>query len=324
MQALLELNCMPAGMELFPAANEEQWDFIKRVIDESDYYVVIVGGRYGSVSASTKQSYTEMEYRYALSAGKPTIAFLHQDPEKLEAARCERTAQGRRKLAAFRRLLEQHLCKYWLTPSDLGGKVSRSLTQLFRTAPAVGWVRADQVPADASKQVTELKRQVLDLQTELSQSRQGSKHFDLARGADKLDLEYRYSVQDPKVNRVGGKYWGPHKHITGQFRMTWDDLTKLLVRDLTTPKERYQVTYLLNRHIESNVRPSVEKKHPQKRVTDFVIYAETLETVKIQLLALGMLELDSQGRWGLTPAGHEYLVESFALHRQKPAAGGAV
>ena len=25
MQALLELDCIPAGMELFPAANEDQW-----------------------------------------------------------------------------------------------------------------------------------------------------------------------------------------------------------------------------------------------------------------------------------------------------------
>ena len=32
MQALLELDCMPAGMELFPASNDDQWTLIKRVI----------------------------------------------------------------------------------------------------------------------------------------------------------------------------------------------------------------------------------------------------------------------------------------------------
>lgn len=36
-QALLELDCMPAGMELFPAANEQQWNWIRRITDESDY-----------------------------------------------------------------------------------------------------------------------------------------------------------------------------------------------------------------------------------------------------------------------------------------------
>lgn len=43
-QALLELDCIPSGMEHFPATDEEQFEFIKRVIDVCDYYVVIIGG----------------------------------------------------------------------------------------------------------------------------------------------------------------------------------------------------------------------------------------------------------------------------------------
>ena len=79
MQALLGLYCIPSGMELFPAANEDQWTLIKGVIDDCDYYIVIVGGRYGSVGPEGI-SYTEMEYRYALKRGKPIIAFLHKNP----------------------------------------------------------------------------------------------------------------------------------------------------------------------------------------------------------------------------------------------------
>lgn len=62
MHALLELDCIPAGMELFPAANEDQWSLIKKVIKECDYYIVISAGRYGSgpldlmVSATRKWS----------------------------------------------------------------------------------------------------------------------------------------------------------------------------------------------------------------------------------------------------------------------------
>lgn len=29
-QALMEMDCIPAGMELFPATDEEQWEFIKK------------------------------------------------------------------------------------------------------------------------------------------------------------------------------------------------------------------------------------------------------------------------------------------------------
>jgi hypothetical protein len=37
-----------AGMELFPATDQQQLQYIYRVIERSDYYVVIVAGRYGS------------------------------------------------------------------------------------------------------------------------------------------------------------------------------------------------------------------------------------------------------------------------------------
>lgn len=80
--ALLELNCIPSGMELFPAADEDQWSLISGVIDECDYYILILGGRYGS-TRSDGMGYTEMEYRYALKTAKPIIAFLHKDPDSL-------------------------------------------------------------------------------------------------------------------------------------------------------------------------------------------------------------------------------------------------
>ena len=57
-QTLLEADCIPSGMELFPASDSEKWDLIKGVIDLCDYYVVIVGGRYGSVEDVEQLSYT--------------------------------------------------------------------------------------------------------------------------------------------------------------------------------------------------------------------------------------------------------------------------
>ena len=102
---------MPAGMELFPAANDDQWNWIKRVIDESDYYVVILAGRYGSVSQKTALSYTEMEYRYALEIGKPVIGFVHEDPKQLPAKYYEADPALREKLERFRELVQSKLCK---------------------------------------------------------------------------------------------------------------------------------------------------------------------------------------------------------------------
>ena len=73
MQALLELDCIPSGMELFPASNDDQWTLIKNVIDDCDYYLLIIGGRYGSEN-DEGISYTQMEFEYALRQGKPMIS----------------------------------------------------------------------------------------------------------------------------------------------------------------------------------------------------------------------------------------------------------
>ena len=79
MNVLLELDSIPSGMELFPAADEDQWSLIKGVIDDCDYYIVIIAGRYGSLGPDGI-SYTEMEYRYAVEKNKPVAAFFAQQP----------------------------------------------------------------------------------------------------------------------------------------------------------------------------------------------------------------------------------------------------
>ena len=46
--AILTMMHFPVGMEMFNAADEEQWEIIQETIDSSDYYVLILGQRYGS------------------------------------------------------------------------------------------------------------------------------------------------------------------------------------------------------------------------------------------------------------------------------------
>lgn len=65
LDVLLMADCIPAGMEAFVATDNEQFEVIKKVIDLCDYYVLIIGQRYGSINESTGISYTEMEYEYA-------------------------------------------------------------------------------------------------------------------------------------------------------------------------------------------------------------------------------------------------------------------
>lgn len=53
-QALLEMDCFPCSMEYFPSDDDEQFEFIKSIIDECDYYILIIAGRYGSMGKTGK------------------------------------------------------------------------------------------------------------------------------------------------------------------------------------------------------------------------------------------------------------------------------
>ncbi|MGW5955745.1 DUF4062 domain-containing protein [Bacillus mycoides] len=73
-EAILDSGHIPAGMELFKAGNEDQLKTIKRWIDESDVYLLILGGRYGSVEPASGKSYTHLEYEYAIEKGMTVFA----------------------------------------------------------------------------------------------------------------------------------------------------------------------------------------------------------------------------------------------------------
>ena len=170
LKALLELDCIPCGMEYFPAASEDQWSYIRELIVECDYYVVIVAGRYGSTDEAGV-SYTEKEYDFAVEQGIPAIGFIHPDPSGRPARFTEATEEGRRKLTDFTRKVQRKLCKHWSTPAELGAVVSRGISHLMRRTPRTGWVRADAFENEASTEIESLKDKVAWLLTAVDRLR---------------------------------------------------------------------------------------------------------------------------------------------------------
>ncbi len=186
-QALLELDCIPVGMELFPATDDDQWTLIKELIDESDYYILIIGGRYGSLN-NDGISFTQMEYEYSLKTGIPTISFLHKNPENLSVSKTDKDPDKEKLLEAFKALAEKKLVKYWDSPEELGSVVSRSLVKLIKTKPRTGWVKADRISSDeANLEILRLKEQVKSLESELKSSNEFETDT-LSQGDDLFDL----------------------------------------------------------------------------------------------------------------------------------------
>jgi len=155
-ETLAKAGHIPAGMELFPATDQQQLEFIKRVIDRCDYYVVIVGGRYGSL-ADENVSFTEKEYEYAAEKGVPVLAFLHGDPDAIPVGKTDQDNKKIEKLKAFRdRLANGRMIDFWSEPNELCTKVVIAVGQAANLSPGIGWIRGDQ--AIDPKLVQELER----------------------------------------------------------------------------------------------------------------------------------------------------------------------
>lgn len=144
-QCLLDMNCIPVGMEQFPASNMKQMDYIKMMLDDCDYYILILAGRYGSCD-SDGIGFTEKEYDYALSQHIPVMSFLKDDIGVIPNEKCEKTENGQKKLEEFRaKVSKDKLVRYYSDIGNLKADVAVSLSQCIRDYPRVGWVRANEI-----------------------------------------------------------------------------------------------------------------------------------------------------------------------------------
>lgn len=163
---------MPAGMELFPATDDGAWRLIQDVIDASDYYLLIMGGRYGSLD-ELGIGFTEKEYDYAVLKEKPVISLLHLNPDMLPREKTEIQEAAWAKLESFRKKVSnRHTCQFWTTVDDLKAHAVLSLTATVKRNPGVGWVRADKIPTGATlTDILNLREQVADLESQLEGTR---------------------------------------------------------------------------------------------------------------------------------------------------------
>jgi len=165
-KAILEMGHIPVGMEMFSAADEEQWKIIARQIDETDYYVVIVGNRYGSITGGV--SYTEKEYDYAVSKGVPALGFIVDSSIDPLAKHTDKEEDKIAALAKFKAKVKQRPVGFWKTADDLHGKVSIALMKAFNTTPRTGWTRATAVAGpEVTQELSRLSRENSELRAQL-------------------------------------------------------------------------------------------------------------------------------------------------------------
>jgi hypothetical protein len=152
-EAILSAGHIPAGMELFAAGDESQMDVIKQWIDESDVYLLILGGRYGSIEPKTGKSYTPLEYEYAIELGKPLFACVVNEASAEQRVKVRGTSvierENPRELKKFHTEVLARVVKFWNDSKDIKIAVSEKLSEFARREDLVGWVRPNNVNVGA-------------------------------------------------------------------------------------------------------------------------------------------------------------------------------
>jgi Domain of unknown function (DUF4062) len=328
LRAVLELEHMPAGMELFAAGDDSAWELIKDVIDASDYYILIIGGRYGSLDEAGI-GFTEKEYDYAREKKKPVIPLLHRNPGDIPRDKTETDGKAWKKLQAFRAKVEKpHTCVYWSNANELKSNVITSLMTTIRRHPAVGWCKANVVPPDTAAELLALRKRVQELEKQLeTTSAKGPEGTEeLAQGDDMFDLRVASKVTD----RAASKY---DEVFEQKVALTWNEIFAEVAPCMITEasdaflRARFKDVFysaLLQQYEGSEGRDVKISRRA------FACDESAIETCIVQFRALGLIVESTAKRsikdtgtyWTLTPYGNSVMVRLRAIRRPDSPAEG--
>lgn len=169
--AILSMYHFPVGMEFFGAADSDQWEVIKDTIDSSDYYILIIAHRYGSIITEGPDagiSYTKKEFNYAKEKGIPILAFIIDDEANVKGGSFETDSKKKNKLREFKNEVKNgRVVVWWKNEDDLATKVTASLYNEFKRKKRPGWVRGDSIDLEKDlMEIITLNHRIRELENE--------------------------------------------------------------------------------------------------------------------------------------------------------------
>ena len=288
---LFMADCIPAGMEAFVAADTEQFEVIKKVIDLCDYYVLIIGKRYGSIHPDTGKSYTEMEYDYAIEQGIPVLVFAIDDNVKLASDKIETDEEKKDKLKKFRtRAMTNRLASIWESTEDLTGKLAISIMKAKTEIKRPGWQRAvDFDEASLRREIMELKNENEQLENELKITRE-----EISSLTEQTDVAFEFKEITIKYH-----YYENHIERHGSIKTSLEEIFKVIATEM--------MDVLID---ESCVEKSIKMKFLSGNYGKYFDDNQFVKKILNQYRALDLLKSSWSGNnktllWGLTKKGRK-------------------
>ena len=302
---LLMADCIPSGMEAFVATDNEQFEVIKKVIDLCDYYVLIIGKRYGSVSLLTGKSYTEMEYDYAKSKNIPVLVFAIDDSVELPECKIESDQSKKELLKQFReKAMSNRLVSIWKSVDELTGALAISIMRAQKEVVRPGWQRGtDYDEASLRREISTLRIDKDRLLYELSDAHATIASFteqtDLAFENYKILLKYNWS-------RLDG-YMISHS-FNGEVEVDLKDLfVTIALEMLEVPLQEYDISAIIKSKF-IGTKESYSFDDPQ-----------IVKLLLVQFSGLGLIKRQlvnntTEIMWELTDKGKKIRDESTLIH----------
>lgn len=148
-QALLKNGNIIGGMELFTGDNIEKFEVIKTDIDDSDIFILILGGRYGTICKETNKSFIHMEYEYAKSIGIPTGVIIISDKllmQKKQQAYSEGKIyynEGSEKYDKFSKIVSSKMVSYYSNENELSLNIITTISKMCNKYKIDGWIKCN-------------------------------------------------------------------------------------------------------------------------------------------------------------------------------------
>lgn len=302
-KSVLDLGHIPAGMEMFPAADTSQLDYIKKVIAECDYYLLIIGGRYGSTDINGV-SYTEREYDYAYGTGKIILAFVNEDFASIAVGKTDNDPVLTDRLKSFReKVMKGRLVRQWSNRTQLETLVLKGLIHAFGSHPAVGWIRGDAVASE------ELLNQINILRLENERLKVGAKNS----GNTELLVMDGLATLDSSVT-IEAEYFdfGYSQNFRKEFTITWAEAFVATGPIMIDAASHGEIRVALNQFIKS--RFTLENSYN--------VDIQHVYLIQNQLQALGFINLvrastgsKKSGGFVLTDLGSKELMNLLAVKK---------
>lgn len=198
------------------------------------------------------------------------------------------------------------------------------VTSAIKRTPAVGWVRASEVPTEATLQeALALRKRVseLEAQIEAAKTAPPPEANTLTQGEDQFEISCSFTATQRKSPYSSSGY-------KGTFHLSWNDIFASVAPSMINESRQWNLRWAIQKFFEKRAKEQFEKnsKLTDAALKEFKFEDEVFDTCIVQFRALGLIKENKKARsvkdtdtyWTLTPYGDYLMVNLRALRREQP------